>query len=60
MLVHYLGKSDANLYLKTLNSTKDYDKAQLAVNDSIKTRTGKLPSNTNIQKYLDNFNSKLN
>ena len=59
MLVHYLGEGDADIYLKTLSATKDYEKAQSAVNDSIKSRTGSLPKNTNIKDYLNNFNKKL-
>lgn len=59
MLVHFLGPKDADKYLKVLTSTKDYDKAQKAVNDSIVNRTGKLPKNTPIKEYLEYFNSKL-
>lgn len=60
MLTHYLGESDANVYLKTLSDTKDYNKAQQAVNDSIIKRTGKLPKNIPIKDYLTLFNKKLN
>lgn len=59
MLIHFLGEGDANKYLKVLTSTRDYDKAQKAVNDSIVSRTGSLPKNKNIKEYIEYFNSKL-
>jgi len=60
MLVHYLGESDAKIYLKTLKeSGLDYNKAQEAVNNSITKRVGYLPKNTPIKDYIINFNSKL-
>lgn len=59
MLVHFLGESDANKYLSVLTSTKDYNKAQKAVNDSIISRVGHLPKNMNIKEYMEYFNSKL-
>lgn len=59
MLIHFLGEKDANKYLDVLTTTKDYDKAQKAVNDSIISRTGKLPANKNIKEYIEYFNSKL-
>jgi hypothetical protein len=60
-LTHYLGAGDANVYLKTLSETKDYDKAQSAVDASIRSRSkgGILPKNKNVQEYLDIFNKKL-
>lgn len=59
MLTHFLGEGDADIYLKTLSSTKDYNKAQAAVDKSIINRTGSLPKNAKIQDYLNNFNNKL-
>lgn len=65
MLTHYLGAGDADIYLKSLNDSKtlsgkpDYDKAQQAVNDSIQSRTGRLPKNVPVKDYLNTFNNKL-
>lgn len=64
--MHYLGPSDTKLYLKTVvdnlkNGASDaYSKAQQAVNNSIKSRVGYLPTNTPIKEYLSLFLSKLN
>ena len=60
MLQHFIGLSGTKLYLKTLISTKDYDLAQKAVDDSIKARVGYLPKNMSIKDYINKFNSKLN
>lgn len=65
MLTHYLGSGDADIYLKSLNDSKalsgkpDYDKAQQVVNDSIQSRTGRVPKNVPIKDYLNTFNNKL-
>jgi len=65
-LMHYLGNSDTKIYLKTLVNNIDngietaYDKAQEAVNNSIKQRVGKLPTNIPIKQYLNIFLNKLN
>ena len=59
LLEHYLGDADANVYIKTLSETKDYDKAQAALDASIKNRTGKLPKNLPVLTYLNKFNTEL-
>lgn len=65
MLLHFLGEKDANIYIKTLNDTKnstgtaDYEAAQKAVNDSIYARTGNIPKNVPIKDYIIKFNNKL-
>lgn len=64
--MHYLGSSDTKVYLKTLVNNIDngietaYNKAQEAVNNSIKQRVGKLPTNIPIKKYLNIILNKLN
>ena len=59
MLFHYLGKGDVDKYFSTLKSTNSYDKAQEAINDSIKARTGDLPVNTPIKDYIIKFEKEL-
>lgn len=64
-LQHYLGEGDTNVYLSELTRTKDYDKAQAAVNKSILDRIQKqnpkaaLPKNVPVLDYLETFINKL-
>jgi hypothetical protein len=64
-LQHYLGQGDTNVYLSELTKTKDYSKAQAAVDNSILTRLQKnnpkavLPKNVPLLDYLETFVRKL-
>lgn len=59
-LIHFLGSSDANIYLQELSDTNSYDKAQQKLDATLSKRyDGKVPKNMKVIDYLTKLNKGL-